>query len=107
MHALSGVLNKFETLIIQPAMAMIFAAGLFLFTWGLMQFLWNLDEGGAQTEGKWHMVYGLLGMFIMVSIWGILNIATATFGFSANPANNTNMYDPARANSISTGFKFQ
>ena len=105
MQALSSVLNKFQVLIIVPAMEIVFAAGLFLFTWGLVEFLWNLDEGGAQTTGKWHMVYGVVGMFIMVSIWGILGLATATFGFSANP--ELNSYNPGAAANISNGFRFK
>ena len=87
MDAYQAVLTKFETYVIGPAMKIVFAAGLLLFLWGLVQFLWNLDEGGGKDEGKQHMFWGVVGMFIMVSVWGIINILDATFGLGINGGN--------------------
>ena len=45
-----------------------------------MEFLWNLNEGGENKEGKQHMLWGIVGMLIMISVWGILDILDNTFG---------------------------
>jgi hypothetical protein len=85
MNAASNLVQKFVDYIINPAILVIFAAGFFLFLWGLVQFLWKLDEG-AQSSGKQHMLWGIVGMFIMVSVYGIINLIDSTFGFDiANP----------------------
>ena len=100
------LIDRLGTFIIRPTMEMLFAAAILLFVWGLVQFLWSLDEGGEQATGKAHMFWGIIGIFIMVSIWGILSIVTATFGFSPNP-NSPDLIDVNRANTISPGFQFK
>ena len=75
---MDDVLSKITQYIINPAIALVFAAGFFLFLWGCVQFLWNLDSG-EQSEGKSHMIWGVVGMFIMVSVWGILGLIVSTF----------------------------
>ncbi len=59
-------------------------AGLTLLTffWGLVKFI--MAVGGdekAIEEGKSLMIWGILGLFVMVSIWGILHFLTDQFGF--------------------------
>ncbi len=85
MIALETVLQKLNTFIIYPVIMVVFACGVFLFVWGLVQFLWNLNEGGDNKEGKQHMLWGIVGMLIMVSVNGILGLLTNTF--SLHPAN--------------------
>ncbi len=98
MPAYTAVLEKFEKFVIGPIMQVVFAAGFLLFLWGLVQFLWNLDEGGAQDEGKSHMFWGVIGMFIMVSIWGIISILSNTFNLGVTDPN----YAPNTGNVQST-----
>lgn len=78
MERVGQLLEKFDQLIITPAIMIIFTAGFFLFVWGLVQFLWNLDQG-SHEDGKRHMVWGIVGMFVMVSVWGIIQIIIGTF----------------------------
>src|SRR3989338_4879625 len=79
MNPASNVISRFVDFIINPAILIIFTFGFFLFTWGLVQFLWNLDEGGENAAGKQHMLWGIVGMLIMVSVYGIINIVDNTF----------------------------
>jgi len=81
---------RFEAYLITPAILVIFAAGFFLFVYGLVEFLVKLNEGGDNSEGKSHMIWGIVGMLIMVSVYGILSIVTATFGIDLqNPDTTT------------------
>ncbi|MBI5470085.1 hypothetical protein HY968_02070 [Candidatus Kaiserbacteria bacterium] len=52
-----------------------------VFFWGLVQYLVNVGE--QKSEGLKIMFYGLIAIFVMVSIWGILRIMQATFGISS------------------------
>ena len=80
MDAMNDVIGRFTTYIIDPAILVIFSAGFFLFIWGLVVFLWKLNEGGDNKQEKAHMLWGIVGMFIMVSVWGIINLLDNTFG---------------------------
>ncbi len=80
------VLQNFQIYVVDPAMLLIFTVGLVVFLYGLVQFLWKLREGGGgHQEGVQHMVWGLVGMFIMVSVAGIINLVVNTIG--ADPTN--------------------
>ena len=94
MDAVTTLVGKFEAYIVNPAIVIVFALGFFLFIYGLVEFLWKLNEGGDNAEGKKHMLWGIVGMLIMVSVYGILELLDGTFGLDyKNP-------DVSRANSI-------
>ena len=82
MNNISDVMARFQTYLITPAILVIFACGFFLFVYGLVEFLIKLNEGGDNAEGKQHMVWGIVGMLIMVSVYGILALVTNTFGIN-------------------------
>jgi len=77
------LLSNFITYIINPAILLVFSAGFFLFLWGLVVFLFKLGEGGDHKEGKQHMLWGIIGMFIMVAVGGIMAILDNTFDLRA------------------------
>lgn len=72
--------------IIDPVVLLIFSAGVFLFTWGLVVFLLNLESSDKRQVGVRHMIWGILGVFIMATVFGIINIVTETFGLG-DPTN--------------------
>lgn len=66
--------------IIDPLVLLIFSAGIFLFTWGLVVFLTQLNNPEGRQKGVRHMLWGIVGIFIMATVFGIINIITETFG---------------------------
>ena len=87
-------MQRVVTYIIDPALLVIFALGFLLFVYGLVEFLWKINGEGDTAEGKRHMVWGLVGMLIMISVYGILDIIDNTFGLNfSNP-------DVSRMNNI-------
>ena len=80
MTPVSDIMTKLKVYIIDPAILVVFAAGFFLFIFGLVEFLWKLNEGGENKEGKQHMLWGLAGMLVMISVYGIIVLLDNTFG---------------------------
>ena len=78
--------DNFTDAIINPLLALLFAGALVYFILGLMKLIFSGGNSGQATEGKTHMVWGLIGMAIMVSVYGLLQIILTTFGVVA-PAN--------------------
>jgi membrane protease YdiL (CAAX protease family) len=79
------------TYVINPAVRLLFAAAFVLFLWGLFIFLYSLDsvakkdgERNRRREGMNHMKWGIIGLFIMVSVQGIIVLINDTFGFRTN-----------------------
>lgn len=57
----------------------IFALAFLVFVWGAFTFF---VSGGAEEEkrdkGKQMMLWGLIGFFVMISVWGLVNILVGT-----------------------------
>lgn len=82
------LLENFTTYIINPAILVVFTAGFFLFVYGLVQFMLDLDKGANREQHIQHMIWGVVGMFVMASVYGILTLLDNTFdldAFSAQP----------------------
>jgi ABC-type phosphate transport system permease subunit len=95
MNSSGDLITKLGTYIIDPILLVIFAAGFFVFMWGLLQFMINQSRGEDLSEGKRHMIYGTLGMFIMVSVYGIIALLDSTFGLNiSSQSTNTNVNVP-------------
>lgn len=77
----ADVLQRIVDLILNPLILLIFSLGFLLFLWGLLEFLWNGANPQKHEAGKQHMIWGIVGMFIMVAFWGIIMLIVNTFGF--------------------------
>ena len=74
------VVSQIVGSIIDPLVLLIFSIGIFLFTWGLVVFLSQMDNPDGRKTGVQHMLWGIIGIFIMATVFGIINIILETFG---------------------------
>ena len=87
MPVVSGIISRLGSEVIQPAAQVLMAAAFLYFIWGLVKFLWNAEEGGKNDDGKRHMIWGIVGMFIMISVWSIITLLDNTFNLGATNGN--------------------
>lgn len=59
--------------------------GLLFFIWGLVQYIAASGDDGAKQEGKNKMIWGVIALFVIVSVWGII----ALLGNLLNITDNT------------------
>ena len=76
----SEILARAIDVIINPLIILIFAAGFVLFLWGLVVFMANTDSSEERKKGTQHMLWGIVGMFIMVAVYSIIAMVLNTFG---------------------------
>lgn len=81
--AAKSFLAKIESAVLFPLMALMMAVALLVFMWGLYEYVLGADDDSARAKGREHMVYGIIGLFILISAYSILKIAAGTFGLSA------------------------
>ena len=77
-----GRVDKF---LLNPLIYLLFAAALVYFMYGVLEFFIASATGGEQGDGKNHMLWGVIGFFIMMSVMGIIKLIEHTLGISANP----------------------
>ena len=58
---------------------LIFAVAFLVFIWGVFQYFIAKE---AKENGKDLILYGLIGFFVMVSVWGLVNILVGTFSLN-------------------------
>lgn len=78
---MAQLVANFSRVLIDPLIALLFGAGLLVFMFGVAEFLFNFNVLGKQDSkevGKQHMLWGIVGMFIMVSALAILQFIANT-----------------------------
>ena len=77
---LLALLNLIQT-IVSKAIPILVAVALLYFIWGLIEFITSAG-GEKHEEGKTKMWWGIIALFVIVSIWGIVGYIGNVFGIS-------------------------
>lgn len=64
--------------IVNAIIPIVISLAVIYFIWGVVQYVTAGDEEKRKT-GRDHMIYGVIGLFVIVSIWGLVGLlGTAT-----------------------------
>ncbi|MFA6519793.1 MAG: hypothetical protein WCT41_03175 [Candidatus Paceibacterota bacterium] len=81
----SFIINTINNILVP----VLFAVAFIVFLWGAFDtFILGANSEEVKEKGKNLMLWGLIGFFVMVSVWGLVNILTGTitFGDSTGPS---------------------
>ncbi len=78
MTAFGNLVNPIVDNIVFPAIQLLFGVAVLYFVWGVLQFVLHGSDESAREKGKLTMLWGTIGMFIMVSAWGIIYLISNT-----------------------------
>lgn len=67
--------------ILNTVLPLIIAAAVVYFVWGMFQVFLASDEE-KKDKAKNTVIYGVIAIFVMISVWGLVNILYNTFGLS-------------------------
>lgn len=81
------LLERFGALV-QYSISLLVAVALLTFFWGLLKFIRKASEGDVK-EGKAIMVWGIIALFVMISVWGIVRFLQHEFLPGADFSNPT------------------
>ncbi|MBI5139711.1 hypothetical protein HZA26_03840 [Candidatus Nomurabacteria bacterium] len=68
--------------IINPLIVFLFSLALAFFLFGVLKFLTNQENEEKRTQGKQHMLWGVIGITIMMGVFTIMNIILSTLNIS-------------------------
>lgn len=74
------LMGKVNKLIINPLIILLFALAVVYFIYGLARYLLSPDNEEIRKSSKSHMLWGVIGMFIMVSAFGIMILLKDSLG---------------------------
>ncbi len=78
--AIGNIMLRVNKYLINPAILLLFSIATVFFVVGILEYLAQKDNADATKKGKDHMVWGLIGMFIMVAVFGIMRVIINTLG---------------------------
>lgn len=75
----TGIIGAINTVVVPVIFAFAFAA----FIWGVVKYFFiNGDSETSREEGKKFVLWGILGMVVLLSVWGFVNIMLSTLGIA-------------------------
>jgi uncharacterized membrane protein YidH (DUF202 family) len=65
--------------LLNASTALIIAIAVLVFVVGIVRFVIMSDDEKGRSEGKQMMVWGSIAIFVMVAVWGLVDIIRTTF----------------------------
>ena len=78
-RTIADILNFVVCLISKSVIPLLFMFALALFIYGVVNYLIHADDSAKRTEGSKFMLWGVIALFVMLSVWGLVGIIRNTF----------------------------
>lgn len=88
MMAFAQALSSINTLatgigaIVNTLIPVMMGLAVLAFFWGLVKYIASASDEAAKEGGKTLMIWGMIALFVMVALWGILGWVQAQLGIS-------------------------
>ena len=80
MENIKNLVGKINEEIIAPIILLLFVVALAIFFWGIADYIRGSGNEEVRKIGRDHMIWGIVGIFIMVSSWAIIGILLSSIG---------------------------
>ena len=85
-NGLFGVLAKANDLV-NRLLPFVITLTLLVFLWGLFKYVASGGDTEARKEARGYIIWGLIALAIMVSVWGLVNLLIRTVGLDNTAPN--------------------
>ncbi|MBI4155778.1 MAG: hypothetical protein HY507_00920 [Candidatus Zambryskibacteria bacterium] len=79
--SITTVANSLKT-VINSVFPFLFALAILYFFWGLIEFVRSSGDIKKHEEGRTHMIYGIIAIAVMASIFGLVSWLQGTVGIT-------------------------
>ncbi len=86
------LMKSIDRVVINPIILFLFALAMVYFLYGLVQYLLSPGNEEVHKKSKSVMIWGVVGLFIMISVFGIMKLILSTFGENRIKLNNNGDY---------------
>lgn len=79
--SIGEVVNSFTSNIVTALSTLFATMAMVAFFWGIVQYIWGIRDGNPEQRKKGNdfMIWGLVALFVMFSVWGIIRYAQGIF----------------------------
>jgi len=79
----NSIISKIVDNIVLPILSLLASLTVILFVWGLISFFRSGDDAKARESGRQHILWGVIGIVIMISVYGIVRFVASSLGQSS------------------------
>src|SRR3989338_7548863 len=69
--------------IIQVIVPFVIGLAVLVIIWGIFGYITGAGDEEKRGEAKQYIIWGVIGVFIMLSVWGLVNVVVNSFGLSS------------------------
>lgn len=91
-RTISSYISYFGCLVRISILPVIFTLAVVSFIWGVVKMVTNSSNEEAQTDGKKFILTGIIGLFVILSMYALVNIIRRTAGFGFNAKDDPTQY---------------
>lgn len=66
---------------INSAIVFLLGATVLVFIWGIFKLVFSNKDSKEREQARGYIVWGIIALFVMVSVWGLVNLLISFFGF--------------------------
>lgn len=77
---ISDLLNLAGCIIRSALIPLLITLSVIIFIIGVIKYIAGADDSAKREDGRKFMLYGIIALFVMISIWGLVGILQGTFG---------------------------
>lgn len=77
MEKADSLIKNIGSNILTPLAEVMIALAVVFFLYGVVEFIAGAGSGEKRTTGRKHMIWGIIGLFVMISVFGLMNLLAA------------------------------
>lgn len=81
---LGEILTMISTTLLKPLVGIFLTAAVVVFFWGMVKYIKSLGEK-EKADGRTLMIWGVVTLFVMVSVWGLVGVIVNTLDLDNAP----------------------
>lgn len=78
--AIVRILQPIITYVLRPAFDILMGVAVVVFIWGVAQLIIKKDDASVRQEATQHILWGVVGFFIIFGVFGIIRLVANTLG---------------------------
>ncbi len=82
-QSIADIFHLVGCILAVAVLPMLVTVAVVVFIVGILKYIINADEASEREQGRKFMIYGIVALFVMVSIWGLVGIIQSTFGLGS------------------------
>jgi hypothetical protein len=83
MTTIGTLISSFTDTVLSAVVTLLMSLAILVFFWGVVEYIIGMREGNQDkvTKGNKFIMWGLVGLFVMFSVYGIIKFGQGIFGF--------------------------